>query len=495
MHLRELLNYQPLKEDEEERIPVEDLIEAVLRTDIKRSASGFAFKKFLGKSIDTVKKLIDTDARKKFKYHSTLEDGRAVYHGIDSGGDHHFSIVGQDGNIDAHVNAIKQGTALAIEMAVARPGAGVHKLYHHLITKHNYILTGKEQSAGGLGIWQKMRKMGGVNVHGYHPKTGKAQHIDIVSRPELSHVGQYELDQFRKTKGGTADQRKKEYGDLKKTQSMIVVAHKNKNIKPVKSQMPESNYKGTLLKEGGNVFKDVDGTPLTARINKADVPATVKWLEKITKLDLTGKQLDSDGVPLRWLGSTGRQPTSGDVDLVVLTSDISKEELANRLAAWAKASGVPEDKIFNKGKDKNNGWIKVAGEVHFRTPIAGNPANGFVQTDFNFYASPELRDWGTFYQGGSSAGFKGMHRNVLLSSLAKFYGYKLGLNGLIDRETNQLVSLDPDRVAKIVLHKAASKKDLASVENIFKALEKDPKRSAKLADFVEFAGKEGLKLP
>lgn len=253
------------------------------------------------------------------------------------------------------------------------------------------------------------------------------------------------------------------------------------------------NYQ--LLKEGGNVFKNADGTPLTVRINKADVPATVKWLEKITKLDLTGKKTDKNGVPLHWLGSTGRQPTSGDLDLVVLASDISKEELAARLAAWAKSAGVPETDIFNKGKDKNNGWIKMAGEVHFRAPIAGNPANGFVQTDFNFYASPELRDWGTFYQGGSSAGFKGMHRNVLLSSLAKFHGYKLGLNGLINRETNQTVSLDPDAVAKIVLNKSADKTNLASVESIFKALEKDPQRDAKLADFVEFARKEGLKLP
>ena len=218
---------------------MEDLDEAVLRTDIKRSAGGFAFKKFLGKSIDEVKKSIDSGARKKLKLHSTMDDGRKVYHGIDAHGDHHFSVVGHDGNVDAHVNAIKQGKSHAIEMAVARPGAGVHKLYHHLITKHNHILTGKEQSVGGLAIWQKMRKMGGVNVHGYHPKSGKAQHVDIVNRPELSHVSHSELERFRKTKGGTAAQRKKEYGDLKKTQSMIVVAHKNRNIRPTKARVSE----------------------------------------------------------------------------------------------------------------------------------------------------------------------------------------------------------------------------------------------------------------
>jgi hypothetical protein len=218
---------------------MEDLDEAVLRTDIKRTAGGFAYKKLLGKGIDEVKKSVDPGAKKKMKLHSTMEDGRKVYHGVDEAGDHHFSVVGHDGNVDAHINAVKQGKSHAIEMAVARPGAGVHKLYHHLITKHNHILTGKEQSVGGLAIWQKMRKMGGVNVHGYHPKTGRAQHVDIVRRPELSHISHSELKRFRKTKGGTAAQRKKEYGDIKKTQSMILVAHKNKNIRPMKSRVSE----------------------------------------------------------------------------------------------------------------------------------------------------------------------------------------------------------------------------------------------------------------
>jgi len=34
------------------------------------------------------------------------------------------------------------------------------------------------------------------------------------------------------------------------------------------------------INEGGNVFKDAQGQPLTQRINKADVPATIKWIEQ-----------------------------------------------------------------------------------------------------------------------------------------------------------------------------------------------------------------------
>ena len=54
------------------------------------------------------------------------------------------------------------------------------------------------------------------------------------------------------------------------------------------------------LLEGGNVFKDADGKPLTQRINQTDVPSTVTWLEQ-----LTGLEFPRD----RWLGSTGKAPT------------------------------------------------------------------------------------------------------------------------------------------------------------------------------------------
>ena len=215
---------------------MEDIIsEVVDRTDITRRAAGFHNKKFLNKPIADVQKSFNKTARRKLKHHSTMEDGRQVHHGIDHDGHHHFMVSGDDGSVHASVTAIKQGKSHGIDVAVAKPGAGVHKLYHHLITKHNHILTSKEQSSGGLAIWKKMKRMGGVGIHGYHPKSGKAQHVDIMSRPELSHVSHDELERQRKSKGGTIAQRKKEYADLKKTQGMVIVAHKNKNIRPSKT--------------------------------------------------------------------------------------------------------------------------------------------------------------------------------------------------------------------------------------------------------------------
>ena len=87
----------------------------------------------------------------------------------------------------------------------------------------------------------------------------------------------------------------------------------------------------TLL-EGGNVFKDADGQSLTGRINQSDVPATVAWIEQ-----LTGLQFPRD----RWLGSTGKAPTSGDMDLAVDTSEMSKEQLASTLTQWIVGHKLP----------------------------------------------------------------------------------------------------------------------------------------------------------
>ena len=230
----------------------------------------------------------------------------------------------------------------------------------------------------------------------------------------------------------------------------------------------------TLL-EGGNVFKDADGQPLTGRINQSDVPATVAWIEQ-----LTGLQFPRD----RWLGSTGKAPTSGDMDLAVDTSEMSKEQLAATLMQWIVSHKLPPAE-----------WIKKGGEVHLRTPIQGRPDLGYVQTDFMFF--PNL-DWGTFfYSGGEGSAYKGMNRNVLMSSIAKQLGFKVGANGMFSRTSNQLVDggMDPDHVAQTLLGSQATKENLKNVESIFAALARDKDKEAKVKDFRDYLTKEGLQQP
>ena len=237
----------------------------------------------------------------------------------------------------------------------------------------------------------------------------------------------------------------------------------------------------TLL-EGGNVFKDADGQPLTGRINQSDVPATVAWIEQLTGLDFT-TDIDPDTKkPRRWLGSTGKAPTSGDLDLAVDLNDISKDQLAAKLTQWIVGHKLPPAE-----------WIKKAGEVHLRTPIQGRPELGYVQTDFMFFTN---LDWGTFYynQGAGSA-YKGMNRAVLMSSLAKHYGLTLGSNGVISRANKQLITMDPDEAARMILGPRATRANLSTVETIFAALAKDKDKEVKIKDFRDYLNKEGLPQP
>ena len=231
----------------------------------------------------------------------------------------------------------------------------------------------------------------------------------------------------------------------------------------------------TKLLEGGNVFKDKQGQPLTQRINQADVPATIAYIENILGIEFP---------PERWLGSTGRKPTSGDLDLAVDLNEIDKDQLAGAL-----------QKIVTSQNLDPREWVVKKGEVHFRTPIAGDPNKGYVQTDFMFF--PDL-DWGTFYYGGADgSAYKGMHRNVLMSSMAKALGFKVGANGMFSRSTEELVKggLDASQVARVLLGPAFTKENLKNVESIYAALSNDPNKDAKLKDFREYLQREGLKEP
>ena len=237
------------------------------------------------------------------------------------------------------------------------------------------------------------------------------------------------------------------------------------------------------LLEGGNVFKNAQGQPLTQRINQADIPPTIKWLESISGLDLSGDKDPATGYPRRWLGSTGKKPSSGDLDLAVDSNEISKPQLKAQLDQY----------ITKMGQDPRD-WVRLSGEaVHLKTPIAGDPKKGFVQTDFMLM--PDL-NWGTFWLGGGAGSeYKGMYRNVLMSSVAKALGLKASAKGIISRATEQVITMEPDQAAKILLGPKASVKDLATVENIYAALAKDPDREAKLKDFREYLVKAGLQEP
>jgi hypothetical protein len=227
------------------------------------------------------------------------------------------------------------------------------------------------------------------------------------------------------------------------------------------------------LLEGGNVFKDGNGRAVTQRINQTDVKSTLAWLEELVPgLDLQNNTL----------GSTGIKDTSGDLDIAVDASKVTKEQLETQLKQWAASHGFkPED------------YVKKSGTaVHFLTPINGRPDLGYVQSDFMFLNNVP---WSKFVLGAMplDSKYKGRERNVLMNSIAKSMGYKLNqIAGIADRATDKLITDDPDKVAKLLLNRTATRQDLASVETILQSLSTDPKRDVKLADFKQHMEREGL---
>lgn len=231
----------------------------------------------------------------------------------------------------------------------------------------------------------------------------------------------------------------------------------------------------TQLREGGNVFKNANGQPVTQRINQTDVRPTLAWLEEM----LPGMDLQNN-----MLGSTGLVPTSGDIDLNVDARQITKDQLAERLSQWARSHGFkPQDYVRKSGN-----------AVHFLTPITGRPDQGYVQTDFMFSNNPA---WSSFFmRSGANSNYKGVDRAVLLSSIAKVLGYKINTtDGVIDRVSNKLVTADPNEVARLLLTRSATAEDLNTVETIVAALARDPKRDAKLADARAHFEKNNIPFP
>ena len=219
------------------------------------------------------------------------------------------------------------------------------------------------------------------------------------------------------------------------------------------------------LNEGGNVFKLADGQPATTRISRENVVPTVQWLEQLTGLNLQDNML----------GSTGRKDTSSDLDLGIDDTKISKDVLIQQLLK----KGIKAEDIRKSGDS-----------VHLKTPILGDKSNGYVQTDFMF-GDPEFQK---FALNTGESDYKGVHRAILLASIAKAQGMKWSYkNGLVDRETNEIITKNPQEIAQNLINGDTA--DLSSVESIVKKIKTLPNYEELVKDAREAFERDKLTLP
>jgi hypothetical protein len=202
----------------------------------------------------------------------------------------------------------------------------------------------------------------------------------------------------------------------------------------------------TLVTEGGNVFKQFP----TTRIYLQDVGNTIKFLS-----DIIGTNLQKN-----LLGSTGKRESSGDLDIAINENKMTKVQLYDILANWCMERNLnPKDYIARSGIS-----------VHFRTPIF-NRDGEYVQTDFMFV--PDVKFAQFVLANDEEPPFKGMHRAVVLSNLAKNLNLRWsGIRGLTSRETQGVIEdRDTDKIAQILLGDTnARTRNLLNIKNILSFL-------------------------
>lgn len=146
----------------------------------------------------------------------------------------------------------------------------------------------------------------------------------------------------------------------------------------------------SVIEEGGAATADAG----TTRIKRADIPATIKHASELS------------GVPvkdLHKLGSTGKTPDSGDIDLGV---DVHKYD-AERIHARMISKLGDKGGVFNKG-------TKVGS---YAVPIKGNPEKGLVQVDFMYTPNTEWAKF-AYHSEGEGSKYKGAVRTILLMAVA-----------------------------------------------------------------------------
>ena len=200
----------------------------------------------------------------------------------------------------------------------------------------------------------------------------------------------------------------------------------------------------SILKEGGNIFQG------TADFDQKLIPDMMKQINGV---------MTKAGVKALPIGS-GASPTpgkmSGDLDMI---ADAGK--LIQKLnAPDVKTAKIELEKMFQQAgfETKKTGQI-----VHVKTNI-GDTAQ---QVDIMVVDNGETAQKFHVHDIPKGSPYKGVHKQIMIADLAKEKGFKWSpYKGLVNRDTNELVSNDLDNIAKQLIGPNATASDLGSVESI-----------------------------
>ena len=218
----------------------------------------------------------------------------------------------------------------------------------------------------------------------------------------------------------------------------------NKNDSKMKDTDESINVKGNILKEGGNIFQG------TADFDQKLIPDMMKQINGV---------MTKAGVKALPIGS-GATPTpgkiSGDLDMIADAGQLIKRFKAPDV----KTAKVELEKMFQQAgfETKKTGQI-----VHVKT----NVGDSAQQVDIMVVDNGETASKFHVHDIPKGSPYKGVHKQIMIADLAKEKGFKWSpYKGLVNRDTNELVSNDLENIAKQLIGPNATASDLGSVESI-----------------------------
>jgi len=159
---------------------------------------------------------------------------------------------------------------------------------------------------------------------------------------------------------------------------------------------------------GGNAFKD---NP-TRRILREEIPGTLSWLAEWLPFS-------QDHMRSNLLGSAGKRPTSGDLDIAV-SGQVDLDSLTQRLI-----SVLGEDRVQSRPGNR---------QIFTAVPIEGSVENGHVQVDWMF-GDIEWLHFSYFSPGDTESAYKGLYRTELIKAMvtSRSLDYQFEKNELVGR--------------------------------------------------------------
>jgi hypothetical protein len=109
------------------------------------------------------------------------------------------------------------------------------------------------------------------------------------------------------------------------------------------------------------------------------------------------------------------------------------------------------------------------------------------------FGDPAWLKWSL--RGETTEGFKGSHRHILMSNLAKSRGFRWSPNsGVMTRDTGLVLTSNPEAVAGYLLDRDATIKDLDNIDSIMHYVMKKPNWEQNIAEAEETLSHDGFSL-